>query len=75
MLKKKGLTLEKALDKFTEETHQVIRAKHRTPLVWQEMVSLASLSVVPLQTELSGPDAWRTGFGEEGYARHHLDRQ
>ena len=37
-LKSKGMTLEKALDVFTEKTHKVIRASQKTPMVWQEMV-------------------------------------
>ncbi|ORX40209.1 putative beta-hexosaminidase precursor [Kockovaella imperatae] len=37
-LKSKGWTLEKALDNFTEQTHAVVRANKKTPLVWQEMV-------------------------------------
>ncbi|KAI1788841.1 N-acetylhexosaminidase [Ganoderma leucocontextum] len=37
-LKKSGETLEQALDKFTQTTHNALKAKGKTPVVWEEMV-------------------------------------
>ena len=38
-LQSRDLTLDQALDAFTGTTHSALRAKGKTPLVWQEMVS------------------------------------
>ncbi|PIL35144.1 hypothetical protein GSI_02933 [Ganoderma sinense ZZ0214-1] len=37
-LKKAGKTLEQALDSFTQTTHNALKAKGKTPVVWEEMV-------------------------------------
>ncbi|QRV77723.1 beta-hexosaminidase [Ceratobasidium sp. AG-Ba] len=37
-LKKQGITIEGALDKFTNLTHAAVRTAGRTPVVWEEMV-------------------------------------
>ncbi|KAG9103012.1 N-acetyl-glucosamine-6-phosphate deacetylase [Ceratobasidium sp. 370] len=37
-LKKQGITIEGALDKFTNVTHAAVRSAGRTPVVWEEMV-------------------------------------
>ncbi|KAG8770215.1 N-acetyl-glucosamine-6-phosphate deacetylase [Ceratobasidium sp. 428] len=37
-LKKQGITIEGALNKFTNVTHAAVRSAGRTPVVWEEMV-------------------------------------
>lgn len=37
MLQMRGLSLDQALDAFTQTTHSALRERGKTPLVWQEM--------------------------------------
>lgn len=38
-MRRKGWSIEDALDHFTTATHSTVRSLHKIPLVWEEMVS------------------------------------
>lgn len=60
-LRKKGWSLNDALNDFTGKTHASILDRGKVPVVWQEMVSL--LLVLPWQLSPMKPGGYADGVG------------